>query len=193
MRAHLTATKVSLKGAEVFFHFCLALVVLSFSPGQGQLKFGLGVFKIKGRRHDSEFFGPGAMENFLELLFVQEELTLSALLVILNIAKSIVRDVNVVGPGLLAGIEGDVRFTDAHLAPKERFDFRALEGQARFKLFDKLVVVGRLFVAGDDFNPHGRKTVGGLLRGRDLVAFGKKKATAPTPFGSFFEGPKKES
>ena len=113
------------------FFFPLAEAILNFDPP---------VFEIHGKGDEGDPFLLRLFAKIGDLSFMQKELPVASLLMVVDVAELVGRDVAADQPHFIFE-DLDVRLLQARVVVAERFDLRAGQNDARLQSFEDLVVV----------------------------------------------------
>ena len=121
----------------------VAFVVLPLAAHEPDLHFGeAGVVDVHAQGHDCPVALGGVFVQVIDLATMKEKFAGAGLLVIGDVAVTILGDVDAHEPGLAIADENKA-FAQVHRAGAHRFDFSAGEGDAGLECFlDEVVVAG---------------------------------------------------
>ena len=120
---------------HLFLGLDLALVILFLAFGQSDLQFDMRFFEIEGQGDDGHAPRLYPVLDEKEFLAVEEQLALPIFLVIVHISMLVGRDRNIVGPGFVGLIDGDMGIGQGGLPLPQGFDLCPLENQAGLEFF----------------------------------------------------------
>src|SRR5262249_7690008 len=126
-----------------------------FALSQGYFDLGDSVTEINLGRYDGQALGFGADRELVNFVFVEEKLARAEGFVIPGAAGHVLGDVGVHEPRTV-GLEVDIGVADVRFALAQRLHFGAAKGEAGFKAFEEVVIVGGGAILRDD-------RLGGLL------------------------------
>ena len=126
-----------------------ALVLLFAAADNTDLELGVGTLEPDRQRGDGATFGLGALRNFLDLLFAEQQLSVAERVVTHGRIVGVLGNIHSLHPRLVSH-DGNIGSLQSHMARAHGFDLGTREHNAGHELLKDLVVEIRLFVLGQN-------------------------------------------